>query len=174
MTAYLIERCQGAGCTIFTQAGTTTGSPYNDTGLTSGATYRYRVRATDAAGNFSGYSSVASATTPDTQPPTAPSGLAAAAVSGSQVNLNWTASTDNVGVTGYFVERCQGGGCTTFSHPGRHGRGDSLQRFRPHTRGQLQLPRKSDRCRRQPWLLLWHRNRNNTDNYSRTRGRLFI
>ena len=41
---------------------------------------------------------------PDTQPPTAPTNLTAT-VSGSQVNLSWTASTDNVGVTGYLVER---------------------------------------------------------------------
>ena len=31
----------------------------------------------------------------------------------TQINLGWTASTDNVGVTGYRVERCQGAGCTT-------------------------------------------------------------
>src|SRR5207249_4531389 len=52
---------------------------------------------------------------PDTQPPTAPSGLSATAVSGSQINLSWTASTDNVGVTGYLVERCQGAGCSSFA-----------------------------------------------------------
>lgn len=42
---------------------------------------------------------------PDTSPPTAPSGLAATAQSSGQVNLSWTASTDNVGVTGYKVYR---------------------------------------------------------------------
>jgi chitodextrinase len=51
---------------------------------------------------------------PDTQAPTAPGTLTAMAVSGSQINLAWTASTDNVGVTGYLVERCQGAACTTF------------------------------------------------------------
>src|SRR5205809_311342 len=51
----------------------------------------------------------------DTQAPTAPSNLTATAVSGSQINLSWTASTDNVGVTGYPVERCQGVGCTSFA-----------------------------------------------------------
>jgi chitodextrinase len=41
----------------------------------------------------------------DTQAPTAPTGLTAAAASSSQINLAWTASTDNVGVTGYDVYR---------------------------------------------------------------------
>jgi glucose/arabinose dehydrogenase/chitodextrinase len=53
-------------------------------------------------------------TGPDGQPPTAPSGLGASAVSASQINLSWTASSDNVGVTGYRVERCQGASCTNF------------------------------------------------------------
>ena len=41
----------------------------------------------------------------DTTAPTVPSGLTATAVSSSQINLSWTASTDNVGVTGYNVYR---------------------------------------------------------------------
>ena len=117
MTGYRVERCQGATCTNFVQIATPPGASYADTGLAASTTYRYQVRATDAAGNLSGYSNVASATTPaasDTQPPTAPSNLTATAVSGSQINLSWTASTDTVGVTGYRVERCQGATCTNF------------------------------------------------------------
>ena len=56
-----------------------------------------------------------SATAPDTSPPTAPSGLTATAAGSSQVDLSWSAATDNVGVTGYRVERCQGAGCTNFT-----------------------------------------------------------
>src|SRR5207248_2807064 len=52
---------------------------------------------------------------PDTQPPSAPGTLTGSAVSGSQVNLSWGAATDNVGVSGYQVERCQGAGCTSFA-----------------------------------------------------------
>jgi len=118
VTAYLIERCQGVGCSTFAQAGTSATTTFSDVGLTNATSYSYRVRATDAAGNLSGYSNVASATTPDTQSPTAPSNLAATAAGGSQVNLNWTASTDNVGVTSYLIERCQGAGCATFSPVG--------------------------------------------------------
>ena len=51
----------------------------------------------------------------DTEPPTAPTNLTAAAAGSSQIDLTWSASTDNVGVTGYIVERCQGGGCSNFA-----------------------------------------------------------
>ena len=120
MTGYLIERCQGAGCTTFAQIATPTGTgtTYNDTGRTANTSYSYRVRATDAVPNLSGYSNTASATTlaaGDTTPPSAPTNLTATAASSSQINLSWTASTDNVAVTGYLIERCQGAGCTTFA-----------------------------------------------------------
>jgi len=81
---------------------------YQDTGLVPGTTYSYRVRAFDAAGNVSGQSSSRSATTPtpaDTTPPTTPTGLTANAFSASGINLSWSASTDNVAVTGYRVYR---------------------------------------------------------------------
>src|SRR4029077_11273760 len=41
----------------------------------------------------------------DTTPPSVPTGLTATAASSSQINLSWTASTDNVGVAGYKVYR---------------------------------------------------------------------
>ncbi len=44
-------------------------------------------------------------TVADTQPPTAPSKLTVSVVSSSQINLSWTASTDNVGVAGYKIYR---------------------------------------------------------------------
>jgi chitodextrinase len=53
--------------------------------------------------------------TSDVQPPTDPSALSAIAISNSQVNLNWTGSTDNVGVSNYLVERCQNDGCSNFA-----------------------------------------------------------
>jgi fibronectin type 3 domain-containing protein len=117
VTGYQLERCQGAGCSNFAQIATPTATNFSDTGLTAGASYSYRVRATDAALNLSGYSNTASATTtaPDTQAPTAPANLTANASSGTQINLGWSAATDNVGVTGYLLERCQGAGCSTFT-----------------------------------------------------------
>jgi hypothetical protein len=41
----------------------------------------------------------------DTQAPSVPTGLTATAVSSSQIDLSWTASTDDVGVTGYRIYR---------------------------------------------------------------------
>jgi chitodextrinase len=43
--------------------------------------------------------------TSDTQAPTTPANLAAVAATAAQVNLTWTASTDNVGVVGYYIFR---------------------------------------------------------------------
>ncbi len=116
VTGYRVERCQGAGCTTFTEIATPAAASFNDTGLVAATGYSYRVRATDAAGNLSGYSNIASATTaaPDSVAPTVPMNLTATAVSSSQINLAWSASTDNVGVTGYLLEHCIGAGCSAW------------------------------------------------------------
>jgi chitodextrinase len=119
VTGYRIERCQGANCSSFAQIGTTTtATNFSDTGLSTSTSYSYRVRANDAAGNLSSYSGTSSATTlasgGDTQPPTAPAGLTAVTETSTQIDLTWTASTDNVGVAGYLVERCSGTGCANF------------------------------------------------------------
>lgn len=94
------------------KVGTSLVPGFNDTGRTPGTTYRYEVAAHDAAGNTSARSSPpVSATTPaasgggDTTPPAVPTDLTASANSSSQIQLSWTASTDNVGVAGYNVYR---------------------------------------------------------------------
>ncbi|MGB6962850.1 MAG: fibronectin type III domain-containing protein [Candidatus Acidiferrum sp.] len=118
VTGYKVERCQGAGCANFAQIATPTATTFNDAGLSASTSYSYRVRAADAAGNNSAYSNISSTSTlasSDTTPPTAPANLAATAASAGQINLSWTASTDNVGVTGYKVERCSGAGCASFA-----------------------------------------------------------
>lgn len=86
--------------------GTTTTTSYTDTGLTAGTTYVYAIKAFNAAGNVSAASSSLSVKTEDggdTQPPTAPTALAESAKTANSVTLSWTASTDNVGVTGYDI-----------------------------------------------------------------------
>jgi chitodextrinase len=54
----------------------------------------------------------------DTSPPTVPAGLTASADGVGEVDLGWSASTDDVGVAGYRVERCEGVGCTSFAEVG--------------------------------------------------------
>jgi chitodextrinase len=99
-----------AGYKVFrngTQIGTTTATSYMDTNLAASTTYSYTVAAFDAAGNVSAQSTAAVATTSptDTQPPSAPTNLTGTSTLPTQVNLSWTASTDNVGVAGYHVLR---------------------------------------------------------------------
>jgi chitodextrinase len=111
-TGYLVERCQGAGCTNFAQITTATNTTYANTGLTTNTNYSYRVRAKDAAGNLSPYSSTASATT--LAPLTAPSNLTATPIGPNQVALSWTAATSTPGIASYVVQRCLGTSCSNF------------------------------------------------------------
>jgi len=89
--------------------GAVTGTSANVTGLAAATTYSATVRARDAAGNWSAVSDALSVTTvgapTDAVPPSPPAGLAASGVSAVSFSLSWTASTDNVGVTGYEVFR---------------------------------------------------------------------
>ncbi|MCM3042053.1 glycosyl hydrolase family 18 protein [Paenibacillus motobuensis] len=81
---------------------------FTHTGLTPDTTYSYSVKAKDAAGNVSPSSNTISVKTnavsgPDTQAPSTPANVTVTGVTSSSVSLSWTASTDNVGVTGYDV-----------------------------------------------------------------------
>jgi hypothetical protein len=108
--------------TSYVQYGTTTGygrqTPINTTyayghlhtitGLTGSTLYHYRVVSTSSAG-ATVYSTDRVFTTavapPDVIPPTAPTGLAAVAISPANISLSWTAATDNMAVVGYKVFR---------------------------------------------------------------------
>jgi hypothetical protein len=54
-------------------------------------------------------------TSGDPFPPSAPGGLTASAVGPGEIDLGWQEASDNVGVTGYEVFRCQGAGCSDFA-----------------------------------------------------------
>ncbi|MGY0007830.1 discoidin domain-containing protein [Micromonospora sp. I033] len=92
-----------ANGTLRTSVGAST-LTYTDT-QPAGATVSYYVRARDAAGNQSASSNTVTRTgnTGDTTAPTAPGNLAYTQPAAGQIRLAWTASTDNVGVTGYDV-----------------------------------------------------------------------
>lgn len=100
------------------------GTAYSDTGLTADTTYAYAVSAVGTFGFEGVKSSEVSAktlsTTPteDTTPPSAPTNLSGSTVSATEISLSWTASTDNVAVTGYKIYRCSGRKCSPTTEVG--------------------------------------------------------
>lgn len=105
VTGYRIYR-DGGTAPIITVNGTT----FSDAAPLG--THSYSVTAIDAASNESGLSNIASATvvgSSDVTPPTAPTALTATAnLATGTIALSWTASTDDVAVTGYRVFRDNG------------------------------------------------------------------
>ncbi|WUW03993.1 fibronectin type III domain-containing protein [Streptosporangium sp. NBC_01469] len=89
VTGYDILRAPGASGGTFTQAGTSATTSFGDTGLTPNTTYRYQVRARDAAGNVSPVSNTAEVTT---QPGTSTGNCAAVPT----VQTQWS--------TGYVIQ----------------------------------------------------------------------
>ena len=93
---------------------TTTSVTYSDIGLSPSTTYVYTVQAFDNQNNISDSSGAVSATTlaaaTTTPMPSVPTGLSGSAVSTSEIDLNWTSSTEipsgsGVNVAGYRVFR---------------------------------------------------------------------
>jgi hypothetical protein len=81
------------------------------TDLTPRTTVTVQVRAFDAARNFSQPSPQVTVTTAapnDQTPPTAPGTPVATAVTSTSATLTWAASTDNVGVTAYYLRNQAG------------------------------------------------------------------
>jgi chitodextrinase len=112
VTGYVIYR---DGAKLTTIPGSKTA--FQDTGLAASTAYVYSVQAIDAAGNASEQSSRTKAKTPaapDTEAPSTPADLTATAISASEIDLSWSASTDNVAVTGYVIYR-DGAKLTTVS-----------------------------------------------------------
>jgi alpha-tubulin suppressor-like RCC1 family protein len=90
------------GVQIATLAGNATA--FSDTPLATFTTYNYSISSFDAANNDSLQSPTVQVTTLPFGGGTFPTGLAATAVSSSQVNLSWDAST-NVEIVGYKLYR---------------------------------------------------------------------
>ena len=136
------------------------GTSYNDTGLTAGNTYSYRVRATDASSNLSPYSNTATATTPaaDGQPPTAPSNLTATAGQRRRDRPRLDRA-HRQRLRQRLPHRTLPRRRLQHLQPDRHHQRHHhhLQRHHPHPRHQLQLPRPRHRPLRQPNPLLQHR-----------------
>jgi hypothetical protein len=104
VAGYRVYRCQGDGCALATQIGTSTTTSYADSGLTPSTSYTYAVEAYDAANNNSTFSAPVSAITPTSGDGIAPTvavtaPAAGAVVAGTSITLAANAS-DNVGVVG--------------------------------------------------------------------------
>jgi RHS repeat-associated protein len=93
---------------------------FTDATTAASTSYTYTVTASDAAANVSSAAAAPQVTTPalgpptDTQKPSVPSALVATAAPG-QINLAWTASTDDTAVAGYNVYRDGTKIATTYS-----------------------------------------------------------
>ena len=95
--------------------GSTATSGYTVSGLACGKSYLIEVDAYDAAGNRSGKSARVVTTNAcalppapapgDTAAPSVPTGVTVSSTTSSSISLRWTASTDNVAVTGYGLYR---------------------------------------------------------------------
>ncbi|MFM7838932.1 MAG: fibronectin type III domain-containing protein, partial [Chitinophagaceae bacterium] len=82
---------------------TVTGLNYTVNGLNSGVVYAIYVRASDQAGNGTNSNTLSIQTVvADVQAPSAPV-LSSPGKTQNSISLSWTASTDNVGITGYDV-----------------------------------------------------------------------
>jgi chitodextrinase len=105
VTGYVVSR---NGTAVATLGAATS---YRDTTVRPGTSYSYTVAAFDFARNTSASSAPAAVTTPADSPPSVPGNVSATAVSSSEVDVSWTASTDSdaTGVAGYVVTR---GGAT--------------------------------------------------------------
>ncbi len=113
ITGYSILRSRDGGSTwsYVTSNTGSTATTYAHTGLTAGSTYYYAVHAINSVG-ISYASNIAFATT--TSIPSPPTGLKATSISSSEIDLSWTAPTNNGGspITGYSILRSRDGGST--------------------------------------------------------------
>ncbi len=112
-SGYFVERSLSSG-SGFAQVASLAenATTFTNTGLVAGTTYYYRVRAASKNGAYSTYSNVASAQTTSVAPtptpppsgiPIAPSTLAAASPSSTQITISWRDNSTNE--TGFKVER---------------------------------------------------------------------
>jgi acid phosphatase type 7 len=108
------RRCDTAGANCSDISGATA-QTYTLVSADLGKTIRFAVTASNAGGSSTATSSQ-SAIVVDSSPPSAPTNLAGNAIGPNRVDLSWTASNDNVGVSGYTIYR-NGTALATVSAP---------------------------------------------------------
>ncbi|MFL6072820.1 MAG: PQQ-dependent sugar dehydrogenase [Mycobacteriales bacterium] len=111
-------------------------------GLSPETQYGFYVNAKDAAGNVSQPSGTLNVKTPpsdDHTPPTSPSDVHTTSVTSTSIALAWTASTDNVGVTGYTVYNVVNGTRTKIGASSGNSPKATLNALTPKTTYNLQV-----------------------------------
>lgn len=104
LSGYNIYQLTGSTYTLIKSV--TGSTSVSITGLTPNTSYIYAIEAFDTSGNVSAKTTtITIATAPDTTPPTAPASVTAKANSSTSVSVNWSASTDNIGVASYNIYR---------------------------------------------------------------------
>jgi hypothetical protein len=116
ITGYEIERSTDSGSTwnvLVSNTGSVS-TTYSDTGLGANTSYLYRVSAINSVGTSSPSNTSSATTGTVATAPQPPTGLAATTISSSQINLSWTAPSNNGGsvITGYQIERSTDSGST--------------------------------------------------------------
>ncbi len=106
------------------QIGTSSTPSYSDIPLTPFTLYTYAISAYDAAGNMSPQSNLVSGSTyvTDMTAPSIPQNVHGEYVNSQTIVLNWSPSTDDVGVAGYSIYRngVQVDGTTTNNYVDHH------------------------------------------------------
>ena len=97
------RRCDQNGNNCSDIAGATSQS-YTLAAADNGTTIRFQVTASNGGGTSTATSSQ-TAVVVDSSPPSRPTGLTATAIGPNEIDLSWTASTDDVGVAGYTIYR---------------------------------------------------------------------
>ncbi|MGI0088651.1 MAG: fibronectin type III domain-containing protein, partial [Nitrosotalea sp.] len=116
ITGYNVYRGTTSGGESSTPVATgITSTTYTDTGLTNGQAYYYTVSAANSVGTSSPSNEASATPVAPATAPGAPTGLAATAASSSQINLSWTAPSNNGGsaITNYKIYRSTSSGTET-------------------------------------------------------------
>ena len=103
-TSYNVKRAGVTGGPYTTIATAVANPSYTDGSVAAGTTYFYVVSAVNGGGESANSNEAFATPTGDTLAPSAPTNLTATAAK-RKISLSWTASTDNVAVSGYQIWR---------------------------------------------------------------------
>ncbi|HEU0176617.1 MAG TPA: FG-GAP-like repeat-containing protein [Blastocatellia bacterium] len=112
---FMIERCQGSGCSNFAEIARVGANAisFSNAGLAAGASYNYRVLAYNNGGESDSSNTASATTQASSGSPTAPNNMRMTATSYSRIDLAWDDKSNNE--TKFELERCAGSTCGNFT-----------------------------------------------------------